>query len=974
MKSSIQTLCSTVKKIIQQQKPQSHGFSFLILTGKTGQGKKTLLQQSHFQHMICEGEISTDIYYNQHGLIIELSEGWLQPNKTLLQQTLKQLNRCHHSIKVSGIVLCVDVHELTPTEPDVLATHIKSHQALLNRFGSSLGYRVDVAVILTKLDTIAGFCEFYQQEHERDLSKPLGFSLREHHDKEKLDKQLKLQFNQFIETLNQQILNKVHPARSSIKRTLIREFPLQLASLQFGILWLIKSFSPKLFRVQSLFFTSAEQGGESCDQLNKKIQHEYALTIQDKHPLSNNYRAYFVEGALLSFQLQTKQSALESPLLSFKKTGILASAAVVTLAFLTYSHFKSNHLLDKASKEWLAFDAASAKEHGDVTALHHLTLASSTLDKMMSGLMTLKSVKVLKQELDHRKTTYLQETFIPAILKDIENILTDNHQPHGARYQALKIYLMLVSPNHYQPDTITAWFKSQATHGFSPQDVDKKIALIHLASKLSLPPPRINQQLINDTRNYLNALPAGYLYYSIAKNGFTTEKQPLAVKGFMLADDALPAYFTKAGYHAVIQQFPQIAKQITNESWVLNQPTPDNLNSMLIQAYGYDYSLWWKNFIKKTAPIHSRNYQEAIHLTQLLRQSNAFEQLITLIQDQTSPELGDSSAEFNQLISNQFTDINLLSHSAVTPFAHHLNDMEKFLTTLSIVNDEGKTAFTIAKSRFQGDNINNPLSMMYNEAEQVPEPVASWIKQIAGDPWFILINDAKQYINMRWKHDVYQEYTTSIAKRYPFDQLGEGEVDINDFNHFFSTQGVLNTFVEAYIKPFLDTSEAQWKPKELNQFMIPISKDTLTEIIRANVITNMFFKRQSDATRIEFSLQKSDLDPAVSSLYLKIGDKRIHDTQDNHSFTQLQWPQSDVKLTITTLEGKTFTLDEHGVWAFFKLLQKVDVQPDTEDSSILQVLFEINGNSGRYILKTQNEINPFMPGILNGFNLSESIA
>ena len=974
MKSSIQILCSTVKRIIQQLKPQSSGLSFVILTGKTSQGKKTLLQQSQFQHVLCEGEVNTDIYYNQHGILIALSENWLQQSTTLLQQTLKQLNRCHHHVKISGILLCVDVHELTPTDPNELANNIKAHQALLHRFGTNLGYRVDVAMILTKLDALAGFCEFYQHEHESDLRKPLGFSLNDSQDKERLDKQLKLQFNQFIETLHQQVLNKVHPARSSIKRTLIREFPLQLASIQFGILLLVKSISPKLYRLQSLFFTSAEQGGVSHDQLHKKIQHEYALTIQDKHPLSNNYRAYFVEGALLSFQLQTKQYELSHPLLSFKKASVLASIALTTLVFLTYSHVKSNQLLDKASKEWLAFDAAATNGQEGVTAMHHLTTASSSLDKMTHSFMVPGSVKILKQQLDKNKTAYLQETFIPGILKDIETILTDNHQSHGVRYQALKVYLMLASPRDYQSKTITAWFKSQPANGLSKEDMDKKIALVHLASTMGLSTPRINQQLVADTRNYLNALPVGYLYYSIAKNSFPTEKQPIAIKGFTLADDSLPNYFTKTGYRAVIQQFPQIAKQLASESWVLNQPVPDHLNTVLMQAFSYDYALWWKQFIKKTTPLHARNYQEAIHLTQLLRQSNAFEQLINLIQDQTSPELGESAADFNQLISNQFTDINLLSQSAVTPLAHNLSDMEKFLTTLSIVNDQGKTAFTIAKSRFQGDNLNNPLSIMFNQADQVPEPVASWVKQVAGDTWFILISDAKQYMNAQWKHDVYEQYAKSIAKRYPFDQLGDGEVAIDDFNHFFAPQGTLNTFTEAYIKPFLDTSEPQWKPKEMNQFVMPISNDTINEMIRANVITNMFFKHPNDVSQIEFSLQKSDLDPAVSSLYLKIGDKRIHDTQDNNSFTQLQWPQSDVKLSITTLEGKTFSLDEHGVWAFFKLLQKVDVQPDAEDSSVLQVLFEINGNSGRYVLKTQNEINPFMPGILNGFNLSESIA
>lgn len=974
MKNAIQTLCHTVKKIIQQARPQSNGFSFLILTGKTSQGKKTLLRQSHFEHVLCEGEVNTDIYYNEHGLIIELGESWLHQNKTLLQQTIKQLNRCHPHVKITGIVMCIDINELTTTDPNELANNIKAHQALLHRFGNNIGYRTDVTVILTKLDSIAGFCEFYQNEHESELAKPLGFSLIDSPDKTKLDAQLKTQYNQFIETLHQQVLNKVHPARSGLKRTLIREFPLQMAQLQFAILLLIKSFSSKLLRLNALFFTSAEQNGFSIDQLNKKITHEYTLTIHDKHPLSNNYRAYFITGALSVFQQQTKRYQSNTPLWFHKKASVLAGVGLISASLLLYSHFKSNQLLDKASQEWLAFDAAATRDKGNFKAFDHLNTAALTLDQMNQRLMVPASIKQLKTELDHHKTTYTQHVFMPEVLNELETVLTDNNQSYGVRYQALKVYLMLTTPDYYKKETVSTWFASHGQNGLSKQEIDKKIALIDMAAKHPQQPLHINHQLINDTRNYLRALPTGYLYYGIAKHQFGNEQQPLDVKGFILADNKLPSYFTKAGYHRVIQLFPKISNELSNEHWVLNQPTPDNLNTLLVQAYSYDYSLWWKNFIQKSAPIHARNYQEAIHLAQQLRQSDAFQQLITLIQDQTSPELGEAGAEFNQLIANQFTDINLLSHSAVTPLTHQLNDMEKFLTTLSIVNDQGKTAFTITKSRFEGDTLNNPLNQLFTQAEQLPEPIASWGKQVAGDTWSLLIGDTRQYINSQWKQQVYDTYTKTIAKRYPFDQLGDGEVTIDDFNRFFSNTGVLNTFTEAYLKPFLDTSEAQWKPKEMNQFVLPISKDTIDEIIRANVITNMFFKDTNGTTHVAFSLQKSDLDPAVASLYLKLGDKSVHDTPDSNSFTQLEWPQSDVKLSITTLEGKTFAINEQGTWAFFKLLQKVDVQPDTEDTSVLQVLFEINGNSGRYILKTQNEINPFMPGILNGFNLSETIA
>jgi intracellular multiplication protein IcmF len=974
MKNAIQLLISTVKKIISELKPQSQALSMVILTGKTSQGKKTLLRQSHYKHVIAEGDTIIDIYYNHCGIILDLGETWLHHTNLLLQQTLKRLNRCHNGLKINGIILCVDVNELTVTDQAERSQRINAHTELLERFGNSLGYRIDLSVMLTKLDTLAGFCEFYQHEHASDLAKPLGFSLTDCSDKEKSEKNFSTQFIRFIESLNQQVLNKIHPARSSIKRTLIREFPLQVASLQIGIQSLILNFSPKLFRIHSIFFTSAEQGGFSLDQLNKKFATEYALTIQDKIPLANNFRAYFIQGALQAFQNHTKQPLNEQHSLRLKSAGIIAGVALTALTIVIYNHLKSNQLLDQASKEWIAFDAAAAQHQHDISAIYHLTSAASSLEKIHNKFLPNASVRKLKSQVANNKTQYLQDIFLPDLLKDIEIVLADNQQSYGARYDALTVYLMLIQPQHYQAETVTHWVNTHASKGMSPEYLEKKLSLIRLAEKMPINPRHINQQLLNDTRNILSALPSSYLYYSIAKNTFSTATQPLDIKGFSLAENALPAYFTKSGYHALIQQFPDMAKQLQNDAWVLDKQPPANLQIVLEEAYGYDYVLWWKNFIKKTAPLHAQSYQDAIRLAQTIRQSNAIESVITLIQQQTSPEVNDPSGKFNQLIANQFTDINLLNHTTLESMTHSIDKVEEFLTTLLIVNDQGKTAFTFTKSRFEGDNISNALSMMFNQAEQLPEPAASWHKQIASDTWSILINDTKHYINAQWQSTVYKQYSTSIAKKYPFDQLSDTEVTLDDFNRFFSYHGSLNTFAQEYIKPFLDTSEAQWKPKELNHYVLPISKDTIEEFIRANIVTNMFFPENSDNTQITFTLQKSDLDPAVSSLFLKIGNNKVRDTQQNLSITHFQWPTANAKLVINTLDGNKFTLTEQGVWAFFKLLQKVDVQSDAQDSSRLQVLFEISGNSGRYLLKTENEINPFTPGVLNGFTLSESIA
>ena len=978
MDKSLQALCYAVKKTISQLKPQVNELSFLLLIGRDKQGKTTLLHQSHYDRVNVDAGLGADVYFNQHGIIVMLNESWLLQQPHLLQYTLKQLNSSHNALKISGIMLCVDVNDILISEPLEFAQHSKAHTQLLARFGSSLGYRVDTALMFTKLDALAGFCEFFQNDHASDLQKPLGFSIDWISREGKWLNNYKEQFDRFIEVLSQDVILKMHPARSTIKRSLIREFPLQLASLNGAIQALIKTISPKLFSLRELYFSSGEQGGISKDRINKKIQQEYALTVQDSFPQSINHRAYFIEGALLAFQQQTKH-APERVAVSHKwLTGMLLGSLSVAVVWLGAQHLRSTQQLEESQKELLTYQSLSNQHQGDPTyALYHLTKARENLNKLSSHSFYSSTLGQLKIKLNLFTEQQLQGSFLPTVLSEIEQTIIDTRQSQVERYNALKIYVMLGDPTKLSPSEVMDWFH-QKDQALPLEKQANKQALLKQILQQPFQAAPINRQIVSDVRNYLNALPPNYLYYILAKNQFSKEMQPFNIDGFEFATHELPIYYTKAGFEETTAKLPAISAQLQTDNWVLARQDLSQLPVLLQQAYCNEYVLWWQNFMRKSGPLHAKDYQQAQHLTNVLHQGDSFNKLALLIQKETSPlslqTNQQTMALFNQEIASKFTDINLMSQSAVINLSTNLTELEKFLSTLSAVNDHGKTAFTLTKARFENDNIYNPLSAMYASARQLPEPIATWTKQVADDTWFVLINDSKNYINQQWQQTVFNDYKYTIAHRYPLDAGESQEVALRDFDRFFSTNGVLNSFINDYLKPFLDTSQAQWQAKELNNYMLPISSETMNELIRANVITTMFFAENSNASSIDFSLQKLTLDPIVGSLDLMIGNTKLHDTQDSETLTNFHWPQgNNVKLTLNSIEGKHYELEETGPWAFFKMLQKVNVLADEQNNASLQILFEVNGNSGRYVLKTQNQINPFIPGILNGFNLNESI-
>lgn len=972
MDNSLRALCDAIKKILSQLKPQVNQLSFIVVTGNNEQGKSALLKQSNMEEMPVFSEQHAKIYFNQRGVIVELGETWFTNSKTLLQNTFKQLNKCNRYLKITGLVLCVDVNDLLIAEPSQCAEKKKAHLHILHRLGSNLGYQVELALVFTKMDTLAGFTEFYQMDHTSDLSKPLGFSLECMNLLRKKIEAYSLQFNQLIEMLGQQVINKMHPARSTIKRSLIREFPLQLASLRIPIQALIQGISPKLFHLHSIYFTSAEQGGVSIDRLNKKIQHEYALVVQDTFPQAINFRAYFVEGALKTIQEQSSQAPQIRKFSQKPLIGIAASIAGLSLLILSYNHYKTAHLLDEASKELLAYDSLNSQGNNGAQALYHLSKAANKIDRIATNSISLPTVHQLKLNLHYNAQNRLQGEFLPSLTNELERAITNPSNTPIVRYKALKIYLMLGEPEHIVTTEVYDWFKHQ-WRGQTSTGSKKQLAFLKQILSKPLQKIQTKKLIISDARNYLNALPTSYLYYSIAKESFPLNKQKISIEGFNLATKEVPVYYTKAGFEEVMEDIPKISSKLQTENWVLARQDLSQLQNMLIQAYCFDYVTWWQTFMRKSQPIHYQDYQQGRQIAQLLQKSNAIGKLVTLVQHETKPDLTESTSPFNQFIARQFTDLNLMSLSSAKELSLKISELERFISTLSVVNDSGKTAFTITRSRFINENASDPVSLLYNQARQLPEPLSSWAKQIAGDTWIILIKDSRQYINEQWQQTVFKEFQSTIAMRYPFDSSKQEEITIADFNHFFATHGVLNTFTEQYIKPFLDVSSAQWKPKAVNDFILPIASDTLDEIIRANIITNMFFPDHGDVSKIDFSLQKISLDPVVASLNLEIGEIKLTDTQASDSFIRFTWPQNNAKLSLNSIEGNHYELDEEGTWALFKLLEKVNVLVDEQDSSSLQILFEVNSNSGRYLLKTNNQVNPFTPGILNGFSLNKAI-
>lgn len=971
MDESLKTLCQALKVVFAMLKPKTNPLAFVLAVGKLHQGKSTLLQHSGLTAYPIAG-VEMALYYNEQGVVLELCESWLSQQHFLLSHVLKQLNRVHPAIRVSGLILCVDVQTFFHAEHDAAKLEAAKQTQWLKRLMEGLGYSVGVSVFLTKCDGLAGFLPFFQSDHASEWLKPLGFSIDGRLNSQLGVRHYRHQFDKLVEGLGRQVLPKLHAVRSSTLRTQIREFPLQLVSLRNALQSLVENAIKAGINLQGLFWMSAASHASPVDRLHHKFANDYGLMVQQKEASFRTHPAYFVQGAIEQVLEQNKQLRAHVPPSLQWVIGIAASLFITLMGGLGYEHFKTANLLDETSQELIAYELLIKSGQKPTAATYHLSQALRSLESIPFPMQRLNSVQKLQTVLQTQTNQTLEHRFLPDLLHTLEQQMRSPHSSPVEQYEALKTYLRLTSPEYFSKPAIQAWFDTYWKK-FPPPSPQKAKSLLADALAHPLKQIQIDQALVRDVRNQLNALPEGYFYYSLAKSRVNSTPTTISIPGFVLAHTHLPAEYTKAGFLAEMKRLDEIGQALLHEGWVLDKQDITQLQPLLVQAYTFEYVTWWKQLMKQSHLSSVQNFQQAQLQAEKLYQGHAFEKLVQLIQENTSPAQGKYAAQFNDQIAAQFTSLHFLSGGALRGLNQSVHEMISFLATLAIVHDEGQTAFSFTKARFQGDTFSDSLSLLYQRANGLPQPVSEWVKGFADSIWSMLIQQARVHLNERWKKTVYEPYEVSIAHRYPFDPVQPQEVSLESFDRFFAPHGVLAHFVEEYVRPFIDTSTAQWKVKTRDGLLMPVSEDMMNELIRANVISNMFFPDGVTRGHIAFSLEKVALDPVVSHLGLTIGSTLLEDTQSSHSKVTFEWPAEHAQLKLDSIEGGHFDLSEEGVWAFFKMLQKVNVLVDPDDPATLQILFEVNGNAGRYILKTQNQINPFSPGILDGFNLNQAI-
>lgn len=532
---------------------------------------------------------------------------------------------------INGALLTVSVADLLSKSASERISISAAMRARLAELRGELGIRFPVYVLVTKLDLLPGFAEYFQSLTTEGRAQVWGFTLPYREEtltgQEGIRRRCQDELRLLEQRLDAGVDSRLMEEYEHERRRQLYALPQEFRSLAAYLAELLEQvFLDSRYddtqlhtTLRGVYFSSAAQAPEAvvADRLTLFQRLKRGLAGGSDKPASTvptGNRSYFLNN--LFQHLIVPESHLVRPNLRwefrFRLLRLLSHAiAVVLFVWLVSALMLSfgnnrDYLATISSKT----DALAAQVQAwykapdpkgipdllgsarDLAQYEHLDLDSPG-GAWRYGLYTAPDVMDVAQETyGHLESNLL----LPQIVRRMEAALAEsvNSRNADATYNTLATYLMLFDKQHYDGASVKNWVLQDWQHSESANVFGSRASMVdHLDAlfadgKLVQSPFVKNDDLIQQARTFLDGNPTTSRLYQRAKmvmekdapEDFTLTRVigPQAGTIFRMAsgtplDRGIPGIFTYDGYHAVFnKRLPEfVAQAQTDDAWVMGR-------------------------------------------------------------------------------------------------------------------------------------------------------------------------------------------------------------------------------------------------------------------------------------------------------------------------------------------------------------------------------------------------------------------
>ncbi len=423
--------------------------------------------------------------------------------------------------------------------------------------------------------------------------------------------------------------------------------------------------------------------------------------------------------------------------------------------------------------------------------------------------------------------------------------------------------------------------------------------------------------------------------------------------------------------------------------------------SSFLSWYAREYVERWNRFLSAVAVSRQGGLMETVdRLEDLARDDSPFYRLLQEVERNVyfdSQLKGDDRVTYSRLldIDAAFATLRAFVKKAgdVGPEGSRAGDYREMFT---------KLAAKLAELRGAGDTGRRALEMT-REIDQKPESedhVFGHLQGIANrfcgssrrgetasnealraylrGPAQIALRACRgesfSRLDESWQRQVLEPYR-SLASKYPFDRTSRVDVTVDEFGRFFGgVKGTLKTFVDRELPQYAASGSGGAGGGDAG-----LGAELKLALDAAAAIRRAFGLENADEPRLAFDIRPRQVTPPAQYSSLKIGNSaslEYSSGSGGRKWWPYQWPDlggvQAARIALHLSDGSEPENAQEGVWSLFRLLDAATVTP--QDGGLYRLEWALEDGSGHsqpasYDLQPRSRDNPFAPGFFAQFRL-----
>ena len=281
-----------------------------VIIGPPGAGKTTALLNSGLRFPFSDqslkgigGTRNLDFWFADEAAIVDTagrytsqdsdasadSQGW--------RSLLGQLRANRPRQPINGVIIALGVDELLKADLAGVDRHAANVRRRLTELQRTLDLTVPIYLLLTKVDLLAGFIEFYDDLDAQGRRAVLGVTLKDP-DAAYDQNEIVGAFDRFVSAQGARQAKRLSEEGDATRRSLILGFPAQLASLRSRLSRFVgAAFGPgePVGTLRGFYFTSGVQEGAPLDRLLSGVAEVYSTASTSG---SESGKTYFLNRLL----------------------------------------------------------------------------------------------------------------------------------------------------------------------------------------------------------------------------------------------------------------------------------------------------------------------------------------------------------------------------------------------------------------------------------------------------------------------------------------------------------------------------------------------------------------------------------------------------------------------------------------------------------------------------------------------------